>query len=202
MDKTRPEGGWANVLLWLDNHPPDARVQRYFAGGLFAGALSSEPLDAILIHLDSDSIEDKSFREFVLKRYKYELDLSREPDKKAAHIRRVISLAAQLQALTAADAGRHLPAPAVEATETWCVAAFRSRTEDFEALRGEALIDAFMAALERSEGRPPQQHYANIDKSLGRRARFCEKHASGSPRIIRGCKQFAVALDELVALAP
>ena len=53
-DATSPEGGWTHVLLWLENHPPDSRIPQFFTGGLFGGDLAQEPLDGILVQLDSD----------------------------------------------------------------------------------------------------------------------------------------------------
>lgn len=200
MDKTRPEGGWANVLLWFDRYPPDARIQTYFGGGLFDGALSSEPLDAILIQLDSDALDHLPFASFVKDRYGFRVSSSNKPERRATQIEDIISLAARCDAMTEVDVARHVSVAAVEATETWCVAAFHAKHDNYELLRGADLIDAFMKALERSEGRTPQPRYSNIDKSLPRRRRFCEAHASGSGRIVNGCEQFARALRRLAAL--
>jgi hypothetical protein len=200
MDKTRPEGGWANVLLWLGRNPPETRIQRYFGGGLFAGALSTEPLDAILIQLDGDALHDASFQNFVRLKHSYEVATTNSPRDKAIQIERIIALAGDFEAMTQADVARHIPAPAIEATETWCVAAFSSAHQNYEILDGQDLIDAFMTALERSEGRTPQAQYSNIDKSLPRRRRFCQTHATGSARIARGCPQFDRALARLTSL--
>jgi hypothetical protein len=68
MDKTRPDGGWGAVLLWLKNNPPTSRIQKYFGGGLFQGPLNVDPLDAIVIHLDADVLPDKSFINYVKSR--------------------------------------------------------------------------------------------------------------------------------------
>lgn len=201
MDRTRPEGGWANVLLWLDRNPPESRIRRYFGGGLFAGALSTEPLDAILIQLDGDALESESFKNFVANNYGYEVPSSRTPTRRAAQVEKVISLAANFKGMTSVDTARHIAAPAIEATEAWCIAAFYPKTQDFELLRGAELVNAFMTVLERSEGRTPLVQYSNIDKSLPRRRRFCETHASGAHRIVKGCRQFAKTVGRLTALA-
>jgi hypothetical protein len=103
--------------------------------------------------------------------------------------------------MTAADVARHVPVPAVEASETWCVAAFNAKRQDYEVLRGVDLANAFMAALEKSEGRNPQANYMNVDKNLARRKNFCVKHASGSNRVIADCAHFAAACVSLAALA-
>lgn len=197
MDKTRPEGGWANVLLWLKNNPYQTRVQRYFAGGFFGGSLSVEPLDAIILHLDADIVDDDGFRKFVKARYALDVTTDGEPTDRAMQVCQVLMMASEFSEMTDADQRRHLLAPAVEATETWCLAAFHAQSENFELLRGTDLINAFMSALERSEGRDPQQNYAKVDKSLSRRSRFCERHAAGASRIVASCEHFAALIQKL-----
>lgn len=197
MDRTRPEGGWANVLLWLNNNPPETRVQRYFAGGLFGGALSTEPLDAIILQLDADVIEDQGFRKFVSDNYEYIVDIDQVPAGRANQICNVLLSAAKFDEMANADRDRHVLVPAVESTETWCVAAFHAQPDDFEMLRGAALVNAFMKALEQSEGRMPQDQYANVDKDVVRRDKFCEKHSGGAARIVVACEQFAASFGKL-----
>lgn len=113
----------------------------------------------------------------------------------------VLSLAARSREMTQADSSRHVLAPAVESTETWCVAAFSSRPSDLERLSGQELVNEFMCALERSESRNPKASYVNVDKSPHRRSSCCEKHAPQSDRIIAGCPRFQEAHDQLRSLA-
>jgi hypothetical protein len=200
LDQTRPTGGWSNVLLWLQNNPPSSRIQRYFGGGLFGGALAVERLDAIIIHLDVDVLPDFSFINFVKSNYGYDASDSKNPADRAKQITDIISLSARIEEMTVADRNRHVPAPAVESTETWCVAAFTAQPQNLEVLRGASLTNSFMTALERSEGRVPQASYQNVDKNVQRRQRFCETHATGSPRIINGCQHFTSALEKLLPL--
>lgn len=202
MDKTRPEGGWANVLLWLQNNPPENRIQRFFGGGLFAGALSYEPLSAIIMHLDADVIDVGSFRNFVRNNYNLEVFDTDDHVKRSEQIHNVLELAAKFESMTHSDVLKHVTLPAVEASEAWCVAAFHGQTENYELLRGQQLIDAFMSVLERSEGREPKLSYVNVDKSPERRSRFCERHASGFTRILNGCSQFSKTVTKLAAIAP
>jgi hypothetical protein len=202
MDKTRPTGGWANVLLWLQNNPPSSRIKRYFQGGLFGGALAAEQLDAIVIHLDADVLPDNSFKIFVKKTYGFDVADADDPAGRGTQITNIINIAASFDDMTNVDRAKHVSAPAVESTETWCVAAFTVPPTDFENLRGAQLSHAFMTALERSEGREPQDVYENVDKNPLRRERFCETHAAGSSRIINGCQHFSSALENLVALSP
>lgn len=200
LDQTRPTGGWANVLLWLKNNPPNSRLQRYFGGGLFGGALSAERLDAIIIHLDADVLPSSSFVNFVKQNYDYDVLDADDPADRAKQITEIINISAQVNDLTNADKAKHIPLPAVESTETWCVAAFTALSQNFETLRGTDLTVSFMKVLERSEGREPQEHYENINKDMQRRKRFCAVHAQGSSRIVNGCQQFSNALDNLVYL--
>lgn len=201
-DRTRAEGGWPNVLLWLKSHPPEVRIQRYFGGGLFGGALSTEPLDAIILQLDSDVVDDDSFRNFAKKNLEYEVSQSLNPEERGQQIIAVLGLAAAFNQMTDVDKDRHVITPSVEATETWCIAAFHPVLSDYENLRGPDLVNEFMTVLEKSEGREPQNSYANIDKDAKRRKVFCEKHFSGSVRIQNSCSHFAESVSQLLALKP
>ena len=50
-DNTSSEGGWGNVLLWLDRNNPEYRIQNYFGGGLFADP-HHKPKEAIPLFMD------------------------------------------------------------------------------------------------------------------------------------------------------
>lgn len=201
MDQSQPEAGWGHVLLWLKKNPPNVRIQRYFGGGLFGGGLAVKPLDCLLIQLDSDILGEPSFSKFVLDNYQYCPGNPQDPSDRAEVICSVISKAGNFDDMVASDVARHIPAPAVESTETWCVAAFTMPTTNFEQLNGQALTDAFMSALETSESRQPQLPYANMDKTPNRRETFCAIHSTGSNRIIQGCAEFSRIHDKLVALS-
>ena len=201
MDNTQPDGGWGNVLLWLSKNPPATRIQNYFGGGLFEGSLGKEPFDCILLHLDSDILGENSFRAYVHGTYAYDVLDPSAPDDRANQIRLVIAIAAKFEEMTENDVGKHVIAPAVESTEAWCVAAANMPVENTEGLVGQQLTDAFMSALERSESRDPQPPYAKIDKSVGRRERFCGIYSVNSDRVVNGCTQFSVTLDHLNSLA-
>lgn len=200
-DATSSEGGWTNVLLWLKNHPPGNRIQQFFTEGLFGGELANEPLDGILVQLDSDILGNGSFCVHVKKQLGYTVENPEAAAQRAEEVRHVLALAARLLEMTEADVSRHVLAPAVEATETWCVAAFSALRSDFESLSGTDLANAFMCALERSESRPPVPPYANVDKTTNRRLRFCKAYASKSWRVIDGCPRFREAHERLHALA-
>ena len=200
IDKTQPEGGWGNVLIWLAKNPAAIRVERYFSTGLFGGVLETPPLDCLLIQLDTDILGNNLFNQYVYDNYGFTPANPVTPADRADAIRQVISSACQVNELTDVDIKKHVLVPSVESTETWCVAAFTGQPQNFELLNGSALINAFMTALEMSESRIPQGAYANIDKSVRRRDIFCARHANGSERITAGCEQFRRALDNLVGM--
>jgi hypothetical protein len=202
IDKTRPTGGWANVLLWLKNNPPNIRIQRYFGGGFFEGGPDVERLNAIIIHLDADVLPEISFINYVKEEGDYYVVNSDDPTKRADQITDIISIFARFGDMTNADIAKHVPAPAVESTETWCVAAFTTPPQNFPMLKGADLTNSFMAALEKSEGREPKENYTNVNKDPPRRRRFCETHSKQSSRIINGCQHFSETLEKLVFLKP
>ena len=200
VDNTSPEGGWGNVLLWSRKNPPVARIQKYFRGGLFAGELSEQPLDAILLQLDTDILGNDLFNEFVRTHLGLSVSNPSTPAERAEEIRKVLSIAAGFTDLTQYDIDKHIAAPAVESTETWCLAAFDNRAQDFELLKADELRNAFMSALESCEGRAPKANYSTVDKSTNRRRQFCETHAVGSHRVLKGCERFKETHDHLLTL--
>lgn len=199
-DRTRPEGGWSSLLLWLNNNPPDLRVQRYFRGGLFAGALASDVLDAVLVQIDADVLDDAGFRRFVMERYGYQVSQPDSSRLRARELETVLRLAAQFASMTEDDVRRHVCAVAVEATESWCVAAFHPQHIAVEELRGTHLTNSFMTVLERSEGRNPQPQYASIDKNTDRRTAYCNRHRTGGVRVVNSAPVFAKAVEDLACL--
>ena len=160
MDKSSAVGGWANVLLWLGNNPPKARVPNLFGGGLFGGNLARPPLDCLLIHLDTDILGDNSFKKFIKNQFGYDASSPKGPIERGQETSDILKLAWREQDMTDADKNRHVPAVSVESTENWCVAAFSARADNFELLSGQCLVDHFMTALEISEGRHPNTPYS------------------------------------------
>jgi hypothetical protein len=201
MDNTCPDGGWGNVLLWLNKNPPNARISKLFGGGLFGGELGAEPLDCLLIQLDTDALEEPGFQTYVKKTYDYSVQLAASPADRAKEICNILECAWG-DDMTDADKRRHIPSPAVESTETWCIAAFTAQPRNFEVMGGQVLVDSFMHSLETTEGRMPTLPYAAIDKNIKRRQRFCNELFPSARRVSAGCPQFAVALNALIAIAP
>ena len=202
LDTTQSKGGWGNVLSWLQDNPPDYRIPRYLSDGLFADDLLSKPLDCLLIHLDSDILNDQAFRIYVNREYGYSIGKVSTPLQRAKEIRAVISHAARFGDMTKAVIKMHVLAPAVESTETWCVAAFVKRKQNFELLFGQKLINEFMSALEKSENQQLKSSYSKMNKSQRRRKRYCKKLASQSNYIINGCPQFQKIYQDLLRLVP
>lgn len=201
MDRTQPEGGWSNLLLWLKNNPPETRIPRYFGSGLFGGELAGEPFNCLLVQMDSDILGEEGFSNYISENFRLHLGNPVGSESRAAAILSVIENACQFDQMTDADRERHVSAPSIESTESWCIAAFKVPTADFEVLSGQDLIDEFMTALESSESRQASPPYASIDKSPERRRKFCHKHANGSGRIVQGCSQFSAAHNRLIAIS-
>ena len=197
VDNMNSEGGWTNVLLWLDRNNPDYRIKNYFGGGVFEKPNDKPPLDAILIQLDSDILGELSFTNHVSNAYDLVVGNPGNAQERADEIRRVIRSAAKFDDMAEHDVELHVLAPAVESTEAWCVAAFTTPTPNCELLKGQHLKDEFMIALERREGRVPSPPYAKVDKDQKRRQRFLATHAQGSARVKLGCQQFDQAYQQL-----
>ena len=92
---------------------------------------------------------------------------------------------------------RHIPAPSVESTETWCIAVFRQLSVDPETLSGNSLCREFMTALHRFENRPIED-FVRIDKNPGRRLPYCENHSGGYARLENQCYHYRNLVDSLV----
>ena len=199
-DSTRPHGGWAKLLQWLEKNPPSVRIPRFFGGGLFENLTPNSPIDALIVQMDSDILGDEIFSKFVLEKFEVLAGNPDAPTDRANEVRRILSAACRHSEMTNADQQRHVICPAVESTEAWCIAAFSRPQRLPEEIRGPDLVNSFMQALERSEGRIPQGEYQDIDKSQSRREKFCERHAVGADRVLEYCTTFREAVDSIEAL--
>ena len=201
-DRTKtPVGGWYEVLNWLRNNPPKSRIKNYLSGGLFDDDLSAKRCDVLVFQMDSDILSDDSFQNWVKKHLCYDVADSTEPVPRGKEIRSIIGTAGKFETLSDDESKRHIPAPAVESTEAWCVAVFEKFSHDPERLKGLDLCEKFMTALHRSEGRPVQQ-FTRIDKSPRRRSRFCEKHAAGRfRRVETQCRHYRELVKSLTRRA-
>ena len=196
MDRTSPRGGWGMVLKWFERNPPNTRIKTYFDGGLFDDNLSAMQCDVMLFQMDADVLSDDAFRNHIRKRFGREVG---DPDGSIARgqaILDIIETAGDFGRLSEHGLNRHVAAPSVESTETWCVAVYRNLEFDPELLRGQDLCDAFMTVLHQSEQRR-MQHFANIDKSPARRRRFCDRHSGGFERLERQCFHYRALVESL-----
>jgi hypothetical protein len=196
-DRTNPpEGGWGAVLNWLRNNPPKSRVDAYFGRGLFGGSLSAKRCDVMVFQMDTDILSDHRFQDWVTRNLGYEVVDSGDSMQRGSEIRSIIEIAGDFVELSVHELQRHIPAPAVESTETWCVAVFSELPGDPEQLRGQDLCREFMTALHRSENRRIQQ-FVHVDKQPDRRRRYCEKHSAGFERLEAQCLHYRGLVDSI-----
>ena len=201
-DRTKPPaGGWTEVLNWLRKNPPKSRIANYLSGGLFDDGLSAKRCDVLVFQMDSDILSECSFQNWTRKTLGYDVTDSPDPIQRGNEIRSIIGIAGDFEELSQDKLTRHIPAPAVESTETWCVAAVRTLSDDPERLKGADLCQEFMTALHRSEDRVIQS-YTRIDKSPDRRRRFCKKHAAGGFRCVESqCRHYRELVKSLTRRA-
>lgn len=189
------DAGWTRVILWLDQNPPISRVATYLSGGLFAGGLNAKQCDILLIQMDSDILGDSAFDGFMRNRgvtYR----VPDVPAERGEEVRRLLSFFGNFGDLVEVDLKKHIVVPAVESTETWCVAAFSRVNFDPEELREQNLWDAFCECLLRSEGRPTNPPYGVPDKNIRRRESYCKRHA-GSRFLEAQCRSFSDSIAEI-----
>ena len=197
-DNTRPpDGGWGAVLLWLKKNPPRSRTRTYFRGDLFDYDLSAKRCDVMVFQLDTDILSDLGFQNWTKEHYDYSVANLADPVERGKEITTIIEIAGGFATLSIADLKRHVPAPSVESTETWCIAAFRQLPLDPETLSGIALCREFMTALHRFENRPIL-NFVHIDKNPDRRHSFCENHSGGFVRLENQCYHYRNLVDAVV----
>ena len=172
----------------------------YFHGGLFDDDMSAKRCDVMVFQLDTDILSDLGFQSRMNEHYDYSVANLPDPVERGMEITELIEIAGGFAALTIADLRRHLPAPAVESTETWCVAAVRQLSVNPETLSGIALCREFMTALHRFENRPLED-FVQIDKDPARRLPFCENHSVGFARLENQCHHYRNLVDALVRAA-
>lgn len=199
IDRTNPSG-WHAVLNWLLNNPPAVRLTSYLGGGLFAEGLSAKSCDLLILQIDADNLSERGFQNWNRTRLGYTVKDMADPIGRGNEIRLIIRIAGKFDMLSDRDSRRHLPAPAVESTETWCIAAFRPLRRNPEYLSGPALCQEFMTALHESEGRPIQS-FTHINKSPDRRRRYCGRHSSGFRRLEAQCRHYQALVESIVRQA-
>lgn len=196
IDRTNPKGGWHAALNWLLKNPPQVRVMSYLGGGLFSDGLSAKSCDLLIFQIDADNLSEGGFQNWILGKFGYRVKDMPDPRHRGEEIRSIIGIVGEFDRLSDRDLRRHVPAPAVESTETWCVAAFREMADDPERLKGQDLCQEFMNALHRSEGRTTQA-FTHVNKSPPRRGRFCKKHSTGYRGLERQCHHYREMVDSV-----
>ena len=196
-DNTRPSAGWGLVFRWLKKNPPISRTRTYFHGGLFDDDLSAKRCDVMVFQLDTDILSDLGFRSWTNEHYDYSVANLPDPVERGKEITEIIEIAGGFVTLTGADRRRHIPAPSVESTETWCIAVFRQLSVDPETLSGVELCREFMTALHRFENRPIED-FVHIDKNPARRFPFCKNHSVGFTRLENQCYHYRNLVEALL----
>lgn len=194
-DGTNPtDGGWFAVLKWLLENSPKSRLKNYLAGGLFDNGLSKKRCDVLVFQMDSDILSERGFQNWTRDTLGYNVMDSHDPIRRGNEIRSIIGIAGKFKKLLGEESKRHIPAPSVESTEAWCVAAYGRFAGDPEQLNGSNLCQEFMTALHLSEGRRLHP-FREVNKDRNRRRRFCKKHAGGFRHVEKQCHHYR----ELVA---
>lgn len=200
VDKTRTEGGWTRIQHWLEQLSPSDRYDRYVSKGLFAGSMNSKQCDCFLIQADTDIIPEEGFQRTV--KASSGIDVPSLAAKKT-HPEILLQILESWAGMSSSAPGErnvHVFCPAVESTETWCLAAFKNWPSNPEDFSGQTLIDNFMESLERQEGRQPSPPYSSISKDVSRRKKFCESTKQNSSRLRSQCAQYDLALIKLLSL--
>lgn len=200
-DGTKPPiGNWHAVLNWLRKNPPKSRIENYLSGGLFDDGLSAKRCDVMVFQIDSDILSERGFQNWTRNTLGHDVTDSTDPTQRGNEVRSIIEIAGNFEELSDDESKRHIPAPAVESTEAWCVAVYGNFSGDPERLKGLDLCREFMTALHRSENRDIQP-FTQIDKSPRRRGRFCERHADEFRRLESQCRHYRELVESLTRRA-
>lgn len=193
-------GGWTEVVFWLEDNDPASRVASLFGGGVFAGEPGGISCDFLIIHIDADVLDDQAFASFMSKKG-LAVSSPIDPADRADEVKRILSYFTKCDDLNETDTARHIIFPAVESTETWCIAAFSRLGHDPESLKGQALWDAFGNCIVKSEGKTPVDRYGAPDKTVKRRFEFCARHKK-STFIKSQSRSFSIGVDALMSQIP
>lgn len=197
MDRTQAPAGWGNLSRWFGASSPIERCRRYFGGGLFEDELDAKACDFFVVQMDTDHISDQSFRSY--NKEHHGIVVTGEQGKEYEEAVRVLGKWAGLENLTEVDVRRHIMAPAIPSTESWCVAAFEWCDDDPDLLPNHELVDRFMRCLHKFEGRQPQvAPYTTIDKDILRRKKYCESIAEHCAPRVRQSSSFEMAWKAVV----
>ena len=176
VDNTRG-GGSTEVIHWLMNNTPEFRNSAFLSSGLFSIPDKKSQCDGIVVQLDSDVLKDESFISFIVdKGGAVNVDDLQTVENKAEEVENLLKYFALDADMTEKERKQHVYVAAVDATEAWCIAAYKKIPYNPEELEGEGLATEFGKVLNHSEGNDVMDRYSAVDKSVDRRSDFCNRH--------------------------
>ncbi|MGF7178284.1 hypothetical protein [Azospirillum doebereinerae] len=179
-------GGWELVYKWCLNNPPGVRDGQFFGGGLFDEGMSGLTCDVIVVHLDADICERIGDKSTIVPVPVTASD-SRE---RGLYIYSTIE--EWLWPVGSVSDNRHFPAPAVESTEAWLVAALSedlSPEEDRNILRRLLEVDAELRGVQ------PPANGKSLKKSEKKYKKFVQIASPHIGKVVEKCPHF----EELVS---
>lgn len=183
-----PEGGWTTVYGWcLDNKPAERKI-RYLTRDLFAGGLDEKQCDLILVHMDSDISEEVGDKSTAIP----VPDATSTPEQRGDFIRK--TLLEWLWPEGSIPDGRHIAAPAVEAVETWLVAAL---SEDERPEASKNILRRLIEVDYASRGRVAPEKAKGIRKKPDRYETLSAHCAGKVTQIADRCPHFRFIAESL-----
>jgi hypothetical protein len=180
-------GGWPNALLWILRNPLPARKTSYLGVGLFGENLSAKKCDLLLIFLDSDVLDDRSFADYVRRHVSCSVNNPIDPDKRFEEVQSILlSFCGFGSVLEAIDA-KHLLGAAVESSEAWCVAVRDPKVSNVETLNKDRILAEFITRLCEFDSGSPRPEHA---KRVTRRKSYCDHHVSEVDRLESNCASY------------
>jgi hypothetical protein len=176
------EGGWRLVYQWCKGNPPAVRRSTYLGRPLFANGLTAKKCDLLIVHLDGDCCEQLGSTSLVVPK----------PPPAPNAVGRGEYIRATIQEWLWPDPNDlpdnlHIPAPAVEAIETWLIAAFDNDPDP------ENILDVsarFAAVYYPAIGRKIPLGVKEVKKNETSYKRFLEKCPSQIDSIVNKCSHF------------
>lgn len=187
-------GGWPNALSWLVENPLATRLTAYLGAGLFASGLSKKRCDFLIVQIDTDVLDEDHFRNFVLKKKQLVVGSPVDPAGRFDEVQKALFAFCELKNEADADSNRHVVAPAVENTETWCVSARQPDVPDVEKLSKSRISAEFLARLMASEAGTTLR---GSMKNIERRRAYCDAHKAEHSRVEMQCSQYSRLVEGL-----
>jgi len=182
-----PKGGWPNAMAWLESNTLAVRKAAYLGHGLFGGGLSHKKCDMIFIQIDTDVLDGDDFSNYIRKRSGNPVAQPADAGERFDEVQRVLVEACGFLDEDEAWSELHIIAPAVENTETWCVAVRDPVIPNIESLPKFDIALEFLTRLNAFEGGGAG---AGGVKNVERRRAYCEAHQDEANRIEEQCGQY------------